>query len=122
MGWRIIKKRGLIILLVIIILFFFDPIEHTWYPKCFFYQITGFECPSCGTQRAFHSMLHGDFKKAFDYNPFLFFVLPYILGLLFSKLSTRKWTDIIYQKLSQPKLVYAYVVFYFLWWIIRNII
>lgn len=124
MGWRIFKG-GIILFFVflgIIILLFFNPVEHVWYPKCFFYQMTGLQCPSCGTQRAFHAILHGDFTKAFTYNPFLFLVLPYILGLIWSKLSKGKWTRKIYIKLSHPAVVYTYVVFYFLWWIIRNLV
>lgn len=124
MEWRIFTGRIILFLgiIAIIILLFFNPVEHVWYPKCFFYQITGFECPSCGTQRAFHAMLHGNFKKAFLYNPFLFFVLPYVIGLVWSKLSKRKWAKEIYNMLSHSKVVYTYVVLYFLWWIIRNII
>ncbi len=33
-------------------------------PRCLFKLITGYECPGCGSQRAFHSLLHGDIAAA----------------------------------------------------------
>lgn len=46
-----------------------------FFPRCFFYGLTGYRCPGCGSQRALHSLLHGDVGTAFSYNAFLLIVL-----------------------------------------------
>ncbi len=57
-------------------LYFFSPTEHRFYPRCVFHVVTGLECPGCGTLRAAHSLLHGDFATAFRLNPLVFVLLP----------------------------------------------
>jgi len=44
---------------------------------CSFRRWTGVDCPGCGMTRAFISIAHGEFTKAWQYNPasFYFFVL-----------------------------------------------
>jgi hypothetical protein len=59
-----------------ILLYFFAPGEHRFYPKCIFHMVTGLACPGCGSLRAAHSFLHGDFATAFRFNPLLFTLLP----------------------------------------------
>lgn len=46
---------------------------------CFFYELTGLECPSCGVSRMLLSLLKLDFRAAFSYNPFLFVNGPIII-------------------------------------------
>lgn len=45
---------------------------------CSFREITGFECPGCGGQRALHLLLHGDISGAFRHNAFFIIVLPFL--------------------------------------------
>ena len=56
-------------------------------PKCLFKMLTGYDCPSCGGQRALHALLNGRVYDAFMLNPFLFLVAPYILAVLYSSFS-----------------------------------
>ena len=49
---------------------------------CIIYQITSFQCPSCGLTRMCLSLFRFDFKSAFYYNPYLFVTLPIILFCL----------------------------------------
>jgi hypothetical protein len=60
----------------VLLLYFFPPAETRFYPRCIFHAVTGLECPGCGTLRAAHSALHGDFAMAFRFNPLLFVLLP----------------------------------------------
>jgi len=62
--------------LAVFLLYFFPPAETRFYPRCIFYAVTGLECPGCGSLRAAHSILHGDFAAAFRFNPLLFVLLP----------------------------------------------
>ncbi|MCR5060746.1 MAG: DUF2752 domain-containing protein [Saccharofermentans sp.] len=47
---------------------------------CFFREITGFLCPSCGATHMFLSLFKLDFAEAFKCNPVLFFLWPVIGG------------------------------------------
>jgi len=60
----------------VFLLYFFPPAETRFYPRCIFHAVTGLECPGCGSLRAAHSVLHGDFLTAFRLNPLLFVLLP----------------------------------------------
>ena len=42
---------------------------------CPFKALTGIPCPGCGMTRAMLSLTKGDFRGAFGYNPFSFFLL-----------------------------------------------
>ena len=84
------KKASLIILIAVCagcLLFVygrFAPGSGFPFPRCIFFQLTGYRCPGCGLQRALHSMLNLDFVSAFKYNAFLIAVLPVFALLLFS--------------------------------------
>ena len=58
-----------------------NPIETVWFPKCLFKQLTGFDCPGCGTARAIHATAHGDFSAALHYNPILVVVIPFLVAI-----------------------------------------
>jgi Protein of unknown function (DUF2752). len=80
------KKRALIGFAIIIALIAggylysqYDPEESLFFPKCPVYTLTGYECPGCGSQRAFHNLFHGEIAKAFMYNPLMMLIMPYIL-------------------------------------------
>ncbi len=57
----------------------FSPEEPGHYPSCPFLLISGLYCPGCGSLRATHAMLHGDFGTAFDRNPLAVVLLPIVL-------------------------------------------
>lgn len=63
------------------ILFRFDPAAHGFYPFCVFYRTTGLLCPGCGSLRAFHQLLHGEWVDAVRYNPLLVASFPLLLWL-----------------------------------------
>ena len=63
------------------VLYFVDPATSSIYPPCPLRSLTGLACPTCGTLRAAHLLLHGQFRAAFALNPLLFFALP-VLALL----------------------------------------
>lgn len=76
----IIKTIAVIVFIAAMVFYFFVNSEDSAFvPKCVFKHLLGYDCPSCGAQRAFHSVLHGDFMKALSYNPFLLISVPYFL-------------------------------------------
>jgi hypothetical protein len=58
------------------VLFFCDPSRVPIYPTCVFHRLTGLDCPACGSLRALHELLHGDFISALHFNAFLVLSLP----------------------------------------------
>jgi hypothetical protein len=83
---RMTLASGLVIgLTVAAILFFFDPVRVPIYPVCLFHQLTGLDCPGCGSLRALHELLHGNLATALHFNAFLVLSLPLFacLGLGF---------------------------------------
>jgi hypothetical protein len=50
------------------VIYRFPPEEHAFYPQCLFHALTGWYCPGCGTLRAVHYLLHGQFAAALHAN------------------------------------------------------
>jgi hypothetical protein len=60
----------------ILLLFFFDPATTPFYPPCLFKTVLGAQCPGCGSLRAAHQLLHGNFAAAWALNRPLLIALP----------------------------------------------
>ncbi len=97
----------------------FDPMESSIFPRCVFYSVTGLRCPGCGTQRALHAMLTGDFAAAWHYNAFLMVMLPVIVLLLGAEW-LRKRTPRLYVAVNSKWVVALVLVAVMAWWIVRN--
>ena len=68
----------------------YNPEEYNIFPKCPVYTITGYKCPGCGSQRAFHNLFQGNFLTAFTYNPFMILLVPYVLlGIFIEYVANR---------------------------------
>lgn len=102
--------------------FYFDPSYNKYFPPCPFFTLTGFFCPGCGSQRAFHDLLHGNILAAADHNLMFVLALPLIVFsaiVLVNNLFRGK-------KLKQA-LVYnaafakGVLVFILVFWLFRNI-
>ena len=76
------------------VLFFFNPVEHGFFPRCYFRAVTGWDCPGCGGLRATHQLLHGEVRAAFALNPLLVLALPlagyYAVRFLLAQITGRK--------------------------------
>ena len=97
------------------VLYHYAPTAHRFYPPCVFRELTGLECPGCGTTRALHHLLHGRIEEAFRLNPMLFLLMAVALFALPSILRGR-----------QPRFLmepwFAWTAFFVLagYWIVRN--
>ena len=57
-----------------------DPAQsETVFILCVTKNISGIDCPGCGSQRAFHELLHGNFIKAAKLNLTIYFFTPLLL-------------------------------------------
>ena len=118
----IIKTIAVIIIIAAMVFYYFvNPEDADFVPKCVLKHLTGFDCPSCGAQRAFHSVLHGEFIKALSYNPFFIISVPYFLLVLYATVFKGTFAKKVNRITFHRYTLYAYVVLFFVWWIVRNI-
>ena len=98
-----------VVLAMAALLFFFNPESARFYPRCPL-SLLGISCPGCGTLRALHYYLHGDFVRAFEFNPLLpfGFVLVSLL-VVRPRLALRVWL---------PPIVFVVLVVYM---VVRNV-
>ncbi len=88
---------GLLFLAVALYYFFLNPYQQTdFFMSCPFYKITGYQCPGCGSQRAFHELLHFHFFEAFKQNALFVLGIPYVLLIFYANFNKEK-----HQKLRQ---------------------
>ena len=101
-------------------LFVFEPGKSGFFPACPFRLLTGFTCPGCGSTRALHQILHGDFAGAFMLNPLLLLAIPFLLFVLLRY-------SVIVMRGGAPRpnalpapVIYGLFVIIVSFWIFRN--
>ena len=94
-----------------------DPSETQWMPKCPFYVLTGWKCPSCGVTRAAYHLMHGSVSEAIAFNPALLALVP--LAIAICALACMRPSPKHDRALAWA--VWTWVALYCAWWIIRNI-
>lgn len=106
-----------------IVYYIFDPTAYVAFPKCRFFMLTGLKCPACGLQRAVHALLSGNIVEAFSYNLFLMLSLPYAVALTVGEYYNFGGRLDGLKKFTQSHaVVYTYIVLFFIWWVLRNIL
>ena len=85
-------------------------------PKCPLFLTTGYKCPGCGTQRALHELVHGNFVEFAIYNPILVIAIPYIVILVY--LQYLGGAD----RFPKANNILAWFFVIIAYWIIRNVL
>lgn len=120
------KRRVIFTLIVIlsgVVLYWLDPAQYVFMPKCIFRMLTGWDCPGCGLQRAVHALLHGRFWEAVQYNYFLLLGIPYVLAVMYMEWFTSGEKHLRLRRVLYHRYVlYAYVMLYLAWWVLRNVL
>ena len=114
---------AILVVTAIIIFFYIDPSAYPFFPKCPFLVITGLECPGCGSQRAFHQLLHFNIVAAFHQNPLVVLFGPYILlGLYLEYFGGNKklpqFKNVLFGKYAAISILVIIIGY----WIARNIL
>lgn len=113
----------LIAISVIAVYYFVNPMLGSFPIKCIWYDLTGTQCPACGSQRALHALSHGNFSEALKYNYFFIISIPYaFIAILATWYNYNnifgKLRNFVYHRYT----LIIYVVLYFLWWVVRNLL
>jgi hypothetical protein len=104
-----------------VVAYVFPPTEYSFYPRCYFHELTGCHCPGCGATRCFGALLHGNLAQAAAYNVLLLVCLPYIALLVANGFwYALRGRPAISVKLPDWVFRVAVVVM-FLFWIVRNL-
>lgn len=100
---------------------YFDPTRASFLPSCPLRRTTGIACPGCGLTRGFHSLFHGDFAAALDFNaliPIFIVIFGYFyLSMLLVAVRGRsfpRWT------LSLPVL-WGFIALLIIFGVLRNL-
>jgi hypothetical protein len=112
------------ILLIVVIYYFYynDPSNgEAIFISCITKSISGFDCPGCGSQRAFHELLHGNFIKAAQFNLLIYFFVPLLL-FIFLKITLKPFNIFLPDIIISTKWLVSILVSIILFSIIRNVI
>lgn len=99
------------------------PLDTQWLLPCPFHQLTGWECPFCGTQRMMQSLLHAEWRLAFSFNPFVMCSLPFgIIGFVrYLFPNSSKLHSPLLKKLYCDQTLFIYLMLASIWGIFRNL-
>lgn len=112
---------AVVMLAAISVYFYFDPNDSAFFPRCPFLSLTGYQCPGCGSQRAIHALLHGDFAAAWGKNALLVASLPLLFLLVFSEMTRTRFPR-LYRRVNSGIVIKGCFVVVVVWWILRNLI
>jgi hypothetical protein len=99
-----------------------DPAQsETVFILCVTKNISGIDCPGCGSQRAFHELLHGNFIKAAKLNLTIYFFTPLLL-FLFLKTALKPFRIDLPDLLITTKRLMLILFFLLLFTVLRNLI
>ncbi|MDB9712729.1 DUF2752 domain-containing protein [Flavobacteriaceae bacterium] len=123
---KVLKWSVIIILLGILAILYktYNPIDYIYFPKCPIRELTGLECPGCGSQRAVHHLLNFDIFNAIKENVILVVSIPYILtGLVFDSLKKPNKSILKVRKILFGTIaIYVVLTIIIAFWILRNIL
>lgn len=117
--WNAMVIGGMVAVLLVV--YFSNPADSRWLFKCPLFQITGWQCPLCGSQRALHAFLHGQWFSAWRYNPMFWFVIPYLGLWLASNISPRIASWKVSACLLSDRGIGALVAILLVWGLVRNL-
>lgn len=113
---------GLLVASGLVLLYLFNPESEQFFPQCPFHYLTGLDCPGCGSQRAFHSLLHLKLGDAFAYNPLFVLSIPYLLtGIYFEYFGGKRKYPKVWEILFGRKTIIVILLIIIIYWIGRNV-
>lgn len=102
--------------------FYFDPELSVFFPPCPLHHFTGLFCPGCGSQRAFHDLVHGNVLQAAEHNllfvvflPLLFLAAAIFLADAFFR---KKLAARLFHSVYAARIILIVIVVF---WLLRNI-
>lgn len=120
-GQNIIIVAG-VVGTVLIALYLWNPTSKGWFLQCPLFQLTGWLCPLCGSQRAVHELLHGNICGAWHYNPGLWLSLPYFMLWGFGSMMENLEKYKIIALARKDGVFVSVIVLLLIWGVVRNLV
>lgn len=118
------EKKWIFVVIILLITgyyFFLNPYEQEYFfISCPFYKISGYQCSGCGSQRAFHEILHLNFEEAFHQNALVLIAIPYFSLIFFTSFFQEKFAK-LRQLLIGKKTIIILFFIVILFGIFRNL-
>lgn len=118
------EKKWIFVVIILVLTgyyFFLNPYEQEYFfISCPFYKITGYQCSGCGSQRAFHEILHLNFREAFHQNALVLFGIPYFSLIFITSFFEEKFAK-LRQLLIGKKTILVLFIIVILFGIFRNL-
>ena len=89
-------------------------------PRCIFHELTGWQCPGCGSQRMLHALLHGNIREAWNHNAVLLLLLPLLIPMIWLEINRNRHPR-TYMRLHSMPVVLTAAGIILAWWLLRNI-
>lgn len=105
---------------VFLIYFFLNPFTSSFAPKCIIRSLTGYDCPGCGSQRLIHALAHGDFRGAWDANPFIICITPLLILWIWIDADPSTYPRAS-RFVSSPAFIITLLIIIGCWTVARNI-
>jgi hypothetical protein len=103
-----------------VMLYCFDPSAHHFYPVCQFHQLTGLNCPGCGSTRALYALLHGRLLTALRDNALVMLGLAG-LGLRGGWFALNRWRSRPAGSFFSPRWLWPLLVITLVFGVLRNL-
>lgn len=116
-----IISGALVIATLAVVYFMVDPALSRFVPKCVFYELTGWQCAGCGSQRLIHALLHGHVAEAFRYNPLLFCGLPLVPFFVWLELCRTRHPR-LYARVYSPTFCAGAALIVIAYTVLRNLL
>lgn len=116
---------ALVALVALVVLYYeVNPSQTAWMPQCYFKELTGWSCLTCGSQRAFHHLLHGRVLEGIRYNYFLLVLVPWVMLLLAERFfgPEKGWAIRLRKGLEHPVAWTLLVLLCVAWIVLRNLL
>jgi hypothetical protein len=101
-------------------LFIFEPGKTGFFPGCPFRMLTGLTCPGCGSTRGLHRLVHGDVVGAFEFNPLMIVMLPFLLYTLVRYTTAAISGRPLQKHYVRPNYIWMLFAVIMSFWIFRN--
>ena len=113
-----------IILIMIVFLFFWNP-EKLSITSCYFHQLTGYSCPTCGLSRSLHEIAHYNLIGAIKFHimgPVIYLVLLLFLIKFFTEFLLNKNIELTLKPSTQKNAIFVFFGLWFFYFLIRLIV
>lgn len=117
------KQIALSVFFALLVCFYYliDPAKSALFLKCPLKSISGYDCPGCGAQRAFHEILHFRFLEAFKYNPLFVLSIPFLIIILLIKSFGNERVKIFVRNYFKSKnFVFSVLIIVLVFLLLRN--